>query len=376
MRTVEFCDTTLRDGEQAAGVAFTVAEKVALARLLDEAGVSEIEAGTPAMGGGEEEAVRAVAALGLGARVSAWNRAVIADLRRSAAAGVRFVTVCVPASDLLLRHKVGRSRAWAVESLAEAVRWARDRGLVVCVGAEDASRADPAFLEELASAAAGAGADRFRFSDTVGCLDPFQVRERIEALGASLRLPIEFHGHDDLGLASANALAAAAGGARHLSVTVLGLGERAGNAALEEVAVALRKGRSARTGVDLSRLGALCDAVARASGRPIPAGKAVVGSACFSHESGIHADGVLKRSETYELFPPETVGRARSIVLGKHSGRHALAHRLAALGWHLGPAELPRILDEVRRLALERKAPVEDRDLVSLCRTEACGVTR
>lgn len=365
---VRLCDTTLRDGEQAPGVAFRVPEKVALASLLDRVGVAEIEAGTPAMGGDEERAVRAIASLGLGATVSAWNRARLDDLRRSAACGVRAVTVCVPVSDLLLTHQVGRSRAWALEAVRRTVGWAKRRGLTVCVGAEDASRADTGFVAEVAAAAEACGADRFRFSDTVGVLDPLAVRDRIAAVRAAVGIPIEFHAHNDLGLATANALAAAAGGASHLSVTVLGLGERAGNAALEEVAVALRHALGADAGVDLTGLGELCDAVARAAGRPIPPGKAVVGAAAFAHESGIHVDGIVKHSGTYELFSPEEVGRVRRIVLGKHSGRRAVLHRLSALGIAPDAAQLSGLLARVRQLALATKRPLDDEDLLRLWR--------
>lgn len=370
---VRLCDTTLRDGEQAPGVAFSAAEKVALAWLLDAAGVAAIEVGTPAMGGEEELAVRAVAGLGLRAEVAAWNRADRADLARSAACGVSAVAVCVPVSDLLLEHKLGRGRAWALAAVRDCTAWARDRGLAVCIGAEDASRADPGFVAEVAAEAQAAGAHRFRYADTVGRLDPFAVRRRIEALAAAVALPIEFHGHDDLGLATANALAAAAGGATHLSVTALGLGERAGNAALEEVAVALRQALGADPGIDLRRLGDLCDAVARAAGRPIPPGKAVVGEAAFAHESGIHAAAVLRRPDAYELFPPELVGRTRRIALGKHSGRRAVAHRLAALGLSAGPETLQALVAAVRRRALEARGPVDDRELLSLWRETDLG---
>lgn len=363
------CDTTLRDGEQAPGVAFTTSEKVALARLLDQAGVSEIEAGTPAMGGDEEQAVRAVAALGLRAVVSSWNRATLADLRRSARCGVGAVTVCVPASDLLLAHKLGKNRVWALEAVRRTVGWAAEHGLAVCVGAEDASRADPEFVVLLAREAQRCGAARFRYSDTVGALEPFGVRQRLAALRAEVELPLEFHGHDDLGLATANTLAAALGGATHLSVTVLGLGERAGNAALEEVAVALALTLGVDTGLDWRRLARLCDEVSRASGRPIPAGKALAGAAAFAHESGIHADGVLKRADTYELLPPERVGRQRSLPLGKHSGRRAVAHRLAGLGVAAVPPDaLAALVAAVRRQALATKRPVEDLNLLDLWR--------
>ncbi|MEW6488519.1 MAG: homocitrate synthase [Thermodesulfobacteriota bacterium] len=361
-------DTTLRDGEQAAGVAFRREEKVAIARLLDRAGVAEIEVGTPVTGGEEAEAVRAVLGLGLRAAVSTWNRLREEDLRASAACGANAVTVCVPVSDLSLSRRLGKDRSWAVAALRQALGWAADRGMAVCVGAEDASRADPGFVEELAALSFEHGASRFRFSDTLGCLDPFTVRERLSRLCARVGGPVEFHGHDDLGLATANSLAAAAAGATHLSVTVLGLGERAGNAALEEVALGLARLHGAGTGIDLPQMGSLCDAVAAHSGRAIPPGKAVVGAAAFAHESGIHVDGLLKDPATYEPWDPAEVGRRRRIVLGKHSGRRGVAHRLAARGIRADPDRLAALAAAVRRLACTRKQPVDDDDLLRLWR--------
>src|SRR3990172_934059 len=251
------CDTTLRDGEQAPGVAFSTGEKVTIARMLDEAGVREIEAGTPAMGALECEAVARVARLGFSARVLAWNRAVISDIDASVSTGVDAVSISLPSSDIQISGKLGRSRGWVLTRLGEAVRYAKSKGLYVCAGAEDASRADWEFLLSFGKAAKASGADRLRFSDTVGTLDPFTAFEKVKALRRRVGLPVEVHTHNDFGLAAANALAGMRAGASFVSATVLGLGERAGNAPLEEVVMAAWHVMGKDAGVDFTKLARL-----------------------------------------------------------------------------------------------------------------------
>jgi len=235
LRRPAIVDTTLRDGEQAPGVAFTLKEKVTIARMLDLLGVEVIEAGTPIMGEIERESLRAICSLGLRARVTSWNRLLLADIRSSIACGVRDLHVSTPVSDLHIKEKLGKNRQWVLDCLVRAVRYARDYGCRVSVGAEDASRADFNFLLEFALLAQEAGVERLRYADTVGILEPFTTRRQMGELVNNLSIPVEFHGHNDFGLATANSLAAFWAGAAYISTTVGGLGERAGNTSLEDM---------------------------------------------------------------------------------------------------------------------------------------------
>ena len=371
---VKFCDTTLRDGEQAPAVAFTAEEKLAIARALDAVGVQRIEAGAPVMGGYEIAALRRIAEAGLSAEVVGWCRADPRDLDAAAAAGLASVHLTIPVSDLHLARKLGRDRAWARTRILDCLAGALDRGLRVSVGMEDASRADDAFVVDLAAELAGAGVRHLRWADTVGVLEPFTAVQRLSRLVAAVPVEWEIHAHDDFGLATANTLAALRAGFGWASTTVAGLGERAGNAPLEEVAMAVRHLLGRPVGLDTTAFRSLARLVATAARRPVPAGKAVVGRWVFAHESGVHADGVLKSPDLYEPFDPAEVGARRQLVVGKHAGRAVLRHALRSNGIEVDEGALDVLLARLRAHQSVRKRPLGRRDLEQLYR-QACETT-
>ncbi len=367
LRRVAILDTTLRDGEQSAGVCFGAHDKTEIAARLDALGVDVIEAGFPVNSPEEAAAVAAVALEVRDAAVCALARAVPKDV---AAAGEALrharaprIHVFVNASDMQLAHQLGKSREQVVAMAAAMVRNARDFTDDVEFSPMDATRAAPEFLAELARAVLAAGARTLNLPDTVGCAIPEQVAEMIRGVRAAVPelafATVSFHGQDDLGLATANSLAAIGAGAGQVECTVNGIGERAGNTPLEEVAAALHV-HGARlgvaTGLRLGTLHALSRSVAERSGIAVPRNKAVVGGNAFRHASGIHQDGVLKHRETYEVLDPALIGHptGSEIVLGKLSGRAGFASRVAALGFALDEAALERAFRAFQRIAAEQ----------------------
>lgn len=363
---VRLDDTTLRDGEQTAGVVFTNAEKVAIAKMLDEIGIDQIEAGIPVMGGDEREVIEEIAHLGLKASVLGWNRAAVADIKTSIDCGVDAVAISLATSDIHIETKLMKDRKWVLDSIREAVAFAKSHGVYVSVNAEDASRTEFGFLLEYAAAAKAEGADRIRFCDTIGIMEPFRMYKVIKELIEHTGLEVEMHTHNDFGMAVANALAGIHAGASWVNVTVGGLGERAGNAALEEVVMALKYLEGMDLDFDTKRFTEVVDYVMAAAGRTVPVWKPVVGSNMFAHESGIHADGVIKNPKTYEVFSPDEVGGMRQIVVGKHSGSRTIEMKFSEYGTGITREDATALLPLVRKKAIELKRPLFDKELVEL----------
>jgi 2-isopropylmalate synthase len=377
MEHVHIFDTTLRDGEQSPGFSMNREEKLQLARQLEQLGVDVIEAGFPIASPGDLEAVRAVAAEIKGCRVAALARArqedVDAALRAIEPATKPRLHIFLASSDLHLKHKLRISRNEALEQIATMVRYGVKNCEEVEFSAEDASRTDLDFLLEVIEAAASAGATIINLPDTVGYTTPEEYGDMFRLarkhLAAYPKIIFSAHCHNDLGLAVANSLAAIAAGARQVECTINGIGERAGNASLEEVAVALhvRKGRYAvSTHISLEKIYATSRMLSSITSINVPPNKAVVGANAFAHEAGIHQDGILKNPLTYEIILPEKVGvPARRLVLGKHSGRNALRVRLEELGYPTTNAELAECYAMATARADAAKQ-VTDRDLLSI----------
>ena len=355
-RSLQIVDTTLRDGEQAAGVVFSVTEKKRIAQKLAAMGIHEIEVGTPASGPDEMDAISEIVEMDLPARLTGWCRANQYDLDCAHACGLTSVHISLPVSDIHI-NALEKSEAWVFEQISNLAANARENFEYVSLGLQDASRADMNFLLKFIKLADKVGVDRIRIADTVGVWDPIQTYDMISRIRRHIGgMSLGFHGHNDLGMATANTIAAVRAGANCVDVTVNGLGERAGNAPLDEVVMACQVSLGMCHELDVRQLVDLALLVEEASDRTLPINKPITGRGVFLHESGIHVHALIKDRKTYEPFDPERVGQGQSeFVLGKHSGRAALRHILSRQGLSVDDHSEKTLLDLIRRASIRKK---------------------
>ncbi len=370
LRDVRLVDTTCRDGEQMPGISFTCEEKLEIAAGLEGLGVEQIET-FATYNDSDRRCARLLGSCMAEVSIMGWNRMVKADVEDSVSQGVDAVSVSTDTSDIALENKLGITRAQQIEQLVDCVESAKAHGVYVCFNAGDATRSDPDYLVEFAEAGRDAGGDRFRLCDTVGVLTPAASAALVRKVMSSVDIDVEFHAHNDFGLAVANALAACEaasafeGRTLWISTTVNGLGERAGNVPLEVFVMNLRS----HYGVDKYRtehLVPLCRRVEKASGLRIPPNHPVVGGNMFTHKSGIHVDGVLKDPQLYEAFDPAALGVSRRIVLGKHSGKASVRHKMDELGLSAPPRAVDEIRSEVGRVGELVKRDLTDEEFLQI----------
>jgi D-citramalate synthase len=361
---VKIFDTTLRDGEQTPGVSLTPDQKLRTAVKLDELGVDVIEAGSAITSEGERQGIKNIVSEGLNAEICSFARAVKVDIDAAIECGVDSVHLVVPTSDLHIKHKLRKTREDVKRFAVKSTEYAVDHGLTVELSAEDSTRTDFDFLKEIFSEGIDAGAHRICACDTVGMLTPERAYEFYGGL-KDLGVPVSVHCHNDFGLAVANTLSALRAGATQAHVTINGIGERAGNASLEELVVALHSLYKVETGVNIGMLYDMSRTVARMTGIYLQPNKAIVGENAFAHESGIHADGVMKKAETYEPITPELVGHKRRFVMGKHVGSHIIRQKINEMGLRVDEERFQQIFSRIKALGDMGKC-VTDVDLQAI----------
>lgn len=359
---VRIFDTTLRDGEGTPGVSFTPDQKLLIARQLDKLGVDTIESGTPITSEGEKEATATIVGAGLNAEICALARCVKGDIDAALECDVNCVHVYIATSDIHLKHKLRMTRAQALERAVEHIEHAKKHGVLVEFSAEDATRTDLGYLKEIYQAAVEAGADRINVPDTVGVITPRGMYYLISQLKSVIKAPLSVHCHDDFGLATSNSLAAIEAGGEQVHATINGLGERAGNASLEEIVMGLRALYGIKPKIRTELLVETSNLLERITGITMPPNKAIVGDNAFAHETGVHAHGVLRFPGTYEPISPESVGHHRRLDLGKLTGRHSVEKQLKDLGVRVTKEQLAEITRQVKALGDKGKI-VTDTDL-------------
>ncbi len=367
LERIRIFDTTLRDGEQTPGASLSPDKKLLIARQLDRLGVDAIEGGTPVTSKGEAEAMRLIASEGLRAEVYGLARVVKGDIDAVADTGAKYVHVFIATSDLHLREKLRMTREQAIERSLETIDYARSRGLLVEFSAEDATRTNLDYLKKIYMAVQDAGVIRINIPDTVGVMTPLGMQRLVRDLHSTLKVPLSVHCHNDFGMAVANTITGLDEGADQTHVTINGLGERAGNAALEEVISAINLLYGKKTGVDPSLVYQTSQLVSRLTGVPVQPNKAVVGENAFTHISGIHTHGLVAQPLTYEPIPPEFVGRRRRFVAGKHAGTHGVKAELEEMGIYPDDTQLKQIVSRVKDIGDTGKT-VTDTELFAITR--------
>ena len=354
-------DSTLRDGEQMPGVAFSIEQKIKIATMLDEIHVHQIEAGFPAVSEGEFDSIKEIASLGLRADILALSRLVKRDIDAAVESGVDMALLFIATSDLHLKYKLKKPRECIMDMALDAVEYCKDRGIKASFSSEDSTRTDLDFLIELFKAVEGAGADRLGLTDTVGCAAPEAITALVEIVVGEVKTPLSLHLHNDYGLALANAIAGVKAGAKAITTTVTGIGERSGNVPLEQFTIALKYLYGTDIGIDTTRFKEFSETITEFTCNPMPRNQPLVGENAFAHESGIHVAAVLECPLTYESIPPEVVGNRRYLKMGKHSGVTYIKKRIEEMGYPASEDHICEILLRVKTKG-EEEGIVDDKE--------------
>ncbi|MFI1772770.1 homocitrate synthase/isopropylmalate synthase family protein [Thalassobellus citreus] len=366
-------DTTLRDGEQAPGVVFSKKEKMKIAILLDELGVDEVEIGTPAISKEEKLIIKDIASQGFSYKTSSWCRAHLTDIEEAVKLGTTSINISLPVSNIQIKT-IEKSKNWVLNKLKETTKYASHFFSHVTVGAQDATRADSNFLKEYIYYAQENGAKRIRIADTVGISSPLEIHELFTDLNGSFpSMEFEFHGHNDLGMATANAITAYKSGATCISATVNGLGERAGNSVLEEfIAYLIYKEKN--DSYNSKIISTLCDTVSTISGQKLPDSKPLIGTKVYTHESGIHTSAILKNRASYQFINPIDFGQKNTgFYFGKHSGTASVNHFLKEKNLHFDERLAQNILSMVKQKSSHLKRALTDVDLMTIYKQSVCS---